>query len=544
MPRTELARLLRCIAHDHQVAETLGVAPSDVPAVRGEKPDLTRRSVLRIGAAGVGAAMFGTAPRTARAADQPRIAIVGAGIAGLTAALRLADRGITSTVYEADTRVGGRMFSNPAGAYWDAAQITEWGGEFIDSDHHLVRSLAARFGIALDDVRSAAPGGATEAYYFSGDYYTYRQASIDFAPVHRALRNDQAKFSWPVAWNTDNSPHAIALSNMSIHDWIDTRVPGGHSSRFGRLLDTAYTTEFGLDTRLSSALGIIGMLGSQPSTGRFALYGTSDARYHLRGGNQQLPVAMQAALPADTVHFGRRLVALSVSSTGEQELTFSVDGATRAITADHTVLALPLGVLKEIDFSCAGFDTRKHGSIDTMLMGQNCKLALQFTTRLWNTRGLWGISSGSTMSDTGYQTSWESTRDQPGEQGILVDYAGGSHAADFTPDVPFCTATDPQVVAYAQSSLKQFETVFPGLTDRWNGKATLAAWPRHPYTNGAYSTWPVGYAHHYAGYEGVRQGKVHFAGEHISLDYQGYMEGAAESGRRAADEILADLSIS
>ena len=52
------------------------------------------------------------------------------------------------------------------------------------------------------------------------------------------------------------------------------------------------------------------------------------------------------------------------------------------------------------------------------------------------------------------------------------------------------------------------------------------------------------YAHHYAGYEGVRQGKVHFAGEHISLDYQGYMEGAAESGRRAADEILADLSIS
>ena len=59
----------------------------------------------------------------------------------------------------------------------------------------------------------------------------------------------------------------------------------------------------------------------------------------------------------------------------------------------------------------------------------------------------------------------------------------------------------------------------------------------------AYSYWPAGYCQVYAGYEGVRQGNLHFAGEHCSIDFQGYMEGGAGEGQRAAGHILGDLGL-
>ncbi|WP_017237876.1 flavin monoamine oxidase family protein [Streptomyces sp. SS] len=538
MARTAPARMLRRIVAEHST----DTAPGD-QAAGGP----SRRTVLGGLAAGVGIAAtsaVGTAG-TARAdtAPQPVVAIVGAGIAGLHAALRLADHGIGSAVYEADTRVGGRIYSNPAGAYWGDGQSSEWGGELIDTGHAVIQGLAARFGLPLDDLRAAEPAGSTEVYRFDGAYYTYAQASADFKKLKPVLQQDLATFDWPVAWNAANSPGAVALSNTSIHDWIATRVPGGHASPFGQLLDVAYTTEFGMDTTASSALGIIGMLAYQASPNSFALFGESDTRYRVRGGNQRLPQAIAAALPPGTVRHGWRLRSVAAAPGGRQLLTFTADGCTRTVLADHTVLALPMGVLKRLDLSAAGFDSRKLAGIAAARMGQNCKLSLQFDTRHWNGSGPWGIATGSTMSDTGYQTSWDSSRAQPGGKGILTVYAGGAHAADFTPSTPFRTASDPQIAGYAQAALARLEPVFPGLTAHWTGKATLAAWPLNPNAYGSYAGMPTGYAHQYGGYEGVRQGNTHFAGEHTSEMAQGYMEGGAESGSRAADEVLTDLGV-
>ena len=81
----------------------------------------------------------------------PRIGIVGAGIGGLTAALTLQDAGVPATIYESSGRVGGRMFSNTT--FW-GGQISEWCGEFINTNHVTVRSLAARFGLPLDGSRT------------------------------------------------------------------------------------------------------------------------------------------------------------------------------------------------------------------------------------------------------------------------------------------------------------------------------------------------------------------------------------------------------
>src|SRR5205823_5238470 len=132
-----LARL----AAEHEEADRRGVAPADVRAEWAER-ELSRREFLVAGAA-AGAALttLGTLrPSAARAASTPRIAIIGAGIAGLNAALVLSDNGLLSTVYEASDRIGGRMHSDAS--TWASGQTREWCGELIDQGHKTVLSLA------------------------------------------------------------------------------------------------------------------------------------------------------------------------------------------------------------------------------------------------------------------------------------------------------------------------------------------------------------------------------------------------------------------
>jgi monoamine oxidase len=93
--------------------------------------------------------------------------------------------------------------------------------------------------------------------------------------------------------------------------------------------------------------------------------------------------------------------------------------------------------------------------------------------------------------------------------------------------------------------LKQIEPVFPGISKLWNGRATVDYPAGNPYLLGSYSFWKVGQYTSFSGYEKARQpstttGNCHFAGEHCSQDFQGYMEGGASEGARAANEILQD----
>jgi monoamine oxidase len=546
MPRTAIGNLLRNLAAQHRAADALGTTPEVVQAkgpawVRAE---LSRRQLLGGAAALAGAATLAGLPFGHRpaAAGTPRIAVIGAGISGLAAALRMQDSGLGCTVYEANTRVGGRMFSNATN--WASGQVSEWGGELIDTGHKTIQTLAKRFNLPLDDLVQAEPQQAEQTFYFFGQYYPYAQANRDFQPVHQAVQNDMQTFTWPVTWDNPQPGGGTALSNLSLYDWIETRVPGGHSSPMGALLDVAYNEEYGGQTTDQTALNILGLLAYQPSPGNFSIFGLSDERYHIRGGNDRLPKAIAAALPTGSIKTGWQLTALAKNADGSQRLTFSVNGSVQTVTADHTILAVPLGVLQRLDFSAAGFDARKRGQIATMRMGHDCKLHLQFSNRLWNSTGPWpGVSTGESYSDTGYMNTWEVTRAQPGTEGILVDYTGGDIAASFNPTAPFTDQSSNYVVKSAKTFLGQIEPVYPGLTRIWNGRATLSAWHVNPYAYGAYSYWPTGYCQNYAGYERMRQGNTHFAGEHCSIDFQGYMEGGAVEGQRAAVEVLGDYGL-
>jgi monoamine oxidase len=169
-------------------------------------------------------------------------------------------------------------------------------------------------------------------------------------------------------------------------------------------------------------------------------------------------------------------------------------------------------------------------AIEELPIGANAKVQLQFDTRHWRTLG----NNGDSYADTGYQDTWEVTRAQGGTPGILVDYTGG----DTTRSQAGASAQ-----TLAQRFLQQVQPVLPGLGDRWNGKATLDYWPSDPWTHGAYSYWRVGQYTRFAGSEYERSGNCHFCGEHTSIDSQGYLNGAVETGQRAAADVLADIKI-
>ncbi len=543
MARTPLLRSLVRLARDHHRAQALGL---DVRALReadalhaGRRhADLSRRDFLGAAALAAGAL---AAPRAAHAQGQPRIAIVGAGMAGMAAALKLADHGVASTVYEAGQRIGGRMFSNTS--YFDQGQVFEWCGELIDSGHATIIRLAQRFGLVLDDLHAAEPRGSEETYRFFGQYYPKAQADRDFKEIAPLLRED-LRLAGPYTTVFESTPWGRMLNRMSLYDWIESRVPGGHAAPLGALLDTAYYIELNSDTREQSALNIVYLLGYQPSWNELHMFGISDEKYHLRGGNQQLPQAIAQCLGPQALRLGMRLQAIRRRADGRYELVFLEGSTTRVELADLVLLTTPFAVLRELDYAGAGFDAVKHHAIQQLGRGRQSKQHLQFTRRLWNERGPWpGIGNGSSYGDTGYQSSWETSRAQPGSAGILVGYAGGPFADAMSSTLPFATATVPAVRQDALRFLGQIEPVFPGLAALWNGRSTQGLPHLDPNMKCSYSYFRIGQYETIAGYERVRQGNVFFAGEHCSFDFQGFMEGAAAEGERAGVEMLETLGV-
>jgi monoamine oxidase len=537
LAKTALLRGLRKLFADAHASRRTGLPLHGLEEARHRlvatpsSPRLARRTLVT--AAGVGAASLAL-PAPARAKAQPRVAIIGAGIAGLTCALKLADRGIASTVYEASGRIGGRMFSNTG--YWNDGQVSEWFGELIDTGHSTVRALAKRFNLPLDKVRQAEPKGSQDTYYLFRSYYRQKDATADFlADVAAAVAADAEAAGYPTSFDA-YTPAGAALDAMSIYDWIESRVPGGHDSDLGQLLDLAYNIEYGAETRDQSALNLVYLLGFQPDDKDLSIFGESDETFHIRGGNQKLPVAIASSL--GNVQLGYALRRLRQRAGGGYTLDFDRASGSTQLIADYVVLALPFAVLRTLDTGGAGFDPLKQLAINELGGGRNAKTQLQFNTRLWNAPGAWpGVSNGSSYADTGYQASWEVSRAQAGKSGLMVFFSGGQTAASFKTKQAVATIKDAQVVADVNTTLRRAETVFPGMTRQWNGKATQSIPHLSPYFNNSYAYYRVGQYLQFAGYEKVAQGNVLFCGEHTSQDFQGFMEGGASEGKRAAREL-------
>jgi monoamine oxidase len=484
---------------------------------------LRRRELLAGGAGLAAAAMLsGPLPR-ALAATAPRIVVVGGGLAGLTCAYRLKQAGYRADLYEASDRLGGRCWTR-RGEFAEG-QIAEHGGELIDQGHTQTRQLAQELGLNLDNLLAGEVNGTDPFYYFDGRPYSFAEATDDLKGIWQQLHKDVSAASYPTLYNL-STQRGRELDAMSIAQWIQAYVPGGLGSKLGQLLDVAYNIEYGAETSVQSSLNMLYLL-AYSGQGQLRIFGPSNEKYHVRDGNEQIPERLAAAL-ARQITTGSALSSIRRNADGSYRLSFQSGSATSTVTADRVVLALPFSILRTIDFAKAGFSALKTTAIKEQGMGTNSKLHLQFEDRHWNSLGC----NGETYADTGYQNSWEVTRGQPGGAGILVDYTGGKVGASFGSGTPAERATQ---------FLAQLEPVLPGISSRWNGRATVDYWAGYQWTKGSYSYWKVGQYTKFAGVEREQEGNCHFAGEHTSIDFQGYLNGAVESGERAAGEILAAL---
>src|SRR5215218_1383394 len=480
---------------------------------------LSRRQLL--GAAGAAAVSVATWSPRARAATDSRVVIVGGGLAGLTCAYRLKQAGVEAELREGSERLGGRCWSI-RGAFAPGL-VAEHGGELIDTGHIEIRQLARQLDLTLDNLLQAETNGTEPLYYFDGRPYTFAEASEDYNAVYQKVHKDVSAASYPTTYAI-STPRGRELDAMTITEWIQESVPGGTASRFGQLLDVAYNIEFGAECDQQSALNLLYLLGYS-GQGKLRLFGPSNEKFHVKGGNDQIVQAMASALGGQITK-GSELVSIRLTSGGRYTLTFDQRTTTKTITADRVVLALPFSILRRsVDFSQAGFDTRKTRAIRELPMGTNSKLNVGFKTRHWRTLG----NNGDTYADTGYQATWEVSRAQPGTAGILVDYTGGKIGDSFGSGTP---------VQRAQRFLGQIEPVVPGITKQFDGNATVDYWAAYPWTLGSYSYYEPGQYTRFGGAEPEISGACHFAGEHTTQDFQGYLQGAVVSGQRAAGEVL------
>jgi monoamine oxidase len=477
----------------------------------------TRGRVANTSLAGL-AALYSARPQSRRAAPGPRIAVVGAGIAGLNVAYVLRQSGYDATVFEAAARSGGRIRT----VYDELGPglVTELGGEFIDSSHLDMRALARAFGLPLIDTAAASERALASAYFFQGQHYSEEQVTDAFAPLARRIAADHARLSR----NITARRHTEAdkrYDNMSVLEYLD-RI--GATGMLRCLLEVAYVTEFGLDADQISAIELISLI-DKDTGGGLALFGESDQRYKIAGGNACVTQELSRRL-GSAVRPEHRLVSVR-RHAGVLRLTFDTPGAAQAVDADWVVLALPFSVLRHTDtgdvLSPAQRDIVAH-----LGYGTNAKLAIGLAARPWRMHGF----NGDLYSDAAFQTGWDSSRLQPAQAGAFTFYLGGSQG------VAIGSGTPGQHASRLSGVLDQ---VYPGIESARTQAVLRAHWPSEPFACGSYSCRRPGQWTSLGGETGRRDGTLLFAGEHCSTRFQGYMNGAAETGRRAAQAIISAL---
>src|SRR6476646_438324 len=372
---------------------------------------VTRRQLLVAGGALAGTLWLGDAAGSRAAsrgnAADARVAVIGAGLAGAAAAYQLHRVGIRVELYEARERLGGRCWSARG---FEDGQISEHGGEFIDTRHVHIRQLARRLDLHMDDLFAARYGNFSPNLV--GDrLLPQSQIRPQMSRIARAaeaqarrlgvLHPNGSVTQGPISYPTATA-QARAVDQLSMTEWLDRHVPGVVGTRVADWLDQTMCGWYGLNMDKLSALNWIDF---------FVIpYPGGDERWHVRGGNDQIVHRAVAALPVSAVHVQTPLRGLRRKRHG-YELHF--DGH-RRVHCDLVILTLPFTTLREVDLSGAGLSRHKLAAIHQLAMGFDSKVLVQYDRRPWRMHD-W--SSFMTSTDPDFDT-WESSAMEPGRAGL------------------------------------------------------------------------------------------------------------------------------
>jgi monoamine oxidase len=483
---------------------------------------LERRTLLRmsVGAAGVTMVGCGDDETSAPKSTPKEVAVVGGGMAGLHCAHRLNQAGVPVTVFEAADRVGGRMYTSREGF---GSQLIELGGELIDTNHETLWALSEELGITLDDRFEGEPAGFKRDTNFIGGMEVPESTIVDqFSEIAPLMATT-------VADAEEDDALFEEVDTTSLIDWLDVNVPTAMYPELHDVLDVAYRGEYGLENDRQSVFNLLYLIDyEEPDP--FHIFGDSDERWHTHDGNDTFTTALADRLDGH-IELDSKLASVRAEG-GRYVLGFErADGSSFERTVDHVVFALPFTLLRDVDLSGVELSEDKRTIIDEISYGTNAKVMGAFTSRVWSEMH---NASGSLTTDLGVQQTWETTIGQSGDQGILTNFLGGDQGV---------VSKNGTADAWFRGILGDLEQVWPGVEAAYVADSAVRMhWPTYPLTKGSYTCYTVGQWAFWS-LEGEREGNLHFCGEHTSLDFQGWMEGAAETGALVAQEILDELGV-
>ena len=243
--------------------------------------------------------------------------------------------------------------------------------------------------------------------------------------------------------------------------------------------------------------------------------------YRIVGGNDRLPAALAAAL-GDRLHLNTELVALSHRGR-EVRASLKHGRGVSQMTCDYVVLTLPASVLRRVPITPA-LPAQQHDAIARLKYGRATKTLLQFSSRFWRAVG----RPRAFGSDLPFGAVWDGNEEQRGRAGILSLLAGGS-------------ASDATQALVAKDGMRALASQLDwlGSSGAELRQSRQVVWETDPWARGGYAYFDPAFDPALRQWLARPFGRLFFAGEHTSFQWQGYMNGAVESGRRAAAEIEA-----
>lgn len=470
-----------------------------------------RRNFIK--AAAVSGIAFSQSACAKKTPTDVKVAVIGAGFAGLYAAYVLKKAGINATIFEASKRVGGRVFSgrNLLGE----GLITELGAEFIDTNHIEARNLAKELGLKEVDYDKDNQL-AKNLFYFKGQ-------KLNDADVIKAFQPYVGKLQFHKQKIAENPKARREMDYISVAEYLERilRLDGWLKDA----INLAYLSEYGLECTQQSSLNLLEVMTGDFSKGTFEPYGESDERYKIEGGNDQIASKLAEKLK-EQIEFETKLQALKRDASGKYILTFKQDNKAIDVKADAVIMAIPASILKTIQLDKSlNISQEQTNAIQKYQIGLNGKFFMGFNRPIWREQGYRGYLS----ADRPYISSgWDSSQLLGKPHASYTLFYGGNANEYFAQN-----SNDVK-----NAALKELEAVYPGISALQNGKVEKFHWATYPFSNGSYSCHGLGHYHEVVPFLGKSVDNLHFAGEHCSYEFQGFMNGALVTGKEAAEKII------
>jgi monoamine oxidase len=450
--------------------------------------------------------------------NEEQIAIIGAGIAGLNAAYQLQKQGIKATIYEASDRIGGRMYTirNEFGK----DLTTDIGGEFVDTTHSDIIQLVKELGLSFYDLRQDKL--ARKVFHFGGKQFNDEDLKKAIKPYAAQLMKDIK--SLPVIISYKESAKFRHLDQQSITGYLKSIGINGWLYDF---LNLTLTREYGMEASQQSAVNFLIMFTDPVDSEKgYELFGTDHEVFKIKGGSQHLTDALYQKVK-DSVKTGYNLKAINKETTDGYDLLFDQNGKNTTVNTRKVIIAIPFTILRLITINVP-MPPAKIRCINEIGYGNSSKFVLGVTNKPWRGSG----NQGYTFTDLSFGCGWDSSQMQSDRDGSFTIFGGG----DFS-DMVFRENEEKLVDKF----LPDLDTIYPGTKKAFSKKTMKFCWVSNPYSKAAYSAFKTGQWSTIAGWEAVPVEQIYFAGEHVSSNFQGYMNGAAQTGRMAVELMMKSI---